>query len=262
MQAVGLVAVALLVRAGVARAEEVPLDKQIGVRGQVVIAPELLSTPVPLTGERERRLRSGAIIRRPLGRKPRPLVEAAPPLVVMLEGDGLRVPENGALPKLVLQGMRFSPGGMVIARPTRVQIENKEGIPITVTTGAQSTAPIAPGEVGELELRAGVYLLTTRELPFASADVRVLDQGRVLPLKDHEIPLVAIPGGTYQLTFFFGAEPLRIQDITVPDRGLVFIDATVSALKVVEVSIKDASMRVAVPPTLRAPPDAPPDDTP
>lgn len=247
-----------------ARAQDVPLEKQKGVRGRVVVAPELLSTPVPIEGERERLLRGTALVRRPMGRKPLPLVENPGDLVVMLEGEGLPKPEGATLPKLVFSSMRFTPGSIVTARPTRVQIENKQGTPITVESAtaagaAKSSGPIAPGATGEIDLAAGDHLVTVKELPFASASVRVLDKGRPLPLTaEGEIPLVDIPGGGYQLTFFLGAEPLRIQPINVPDRELVFIDATVSALKVVEVSIKDASMRIAVPPTLKEqPPEVP-----
>jgi hypothetical protein len=238
-------------------AQDVPLDKQKGVRGRVVVAPELLSTPVPIEGERDRLLRSPAIVRRPMGRKPQPILEAPPALTVMLEGDGLPKAEGAALPKLVFQGMRFSPGSLVVPRPSRVQVENKHQKPITLSVGGKAGPAIAPGEVGEIELPAGEHLLTVSELAFAAANVRVLDKGRALPVKDGEIPLVDIPGGSYQLAFFLGAEPLRIQPITVPERELVFIDATVSALKVVEVSIKDASMRVAIPPTLREQPETP-----
>ncbi len=259
--AVAMLLVAATVGSAPARAQDVPLENQMGVRGQVVIDPALLSTPVPLAGERERRLRGGAIVRRPLGRVLLPLVEQPPALVVMLEGNGLRNVDT-ALPRLVFQGMRFSPGGLVTPRPTRVQIENKQGRAITFAAGLLKTLPIEPGKVGELDLGPGEHLLTTKEMPFATAAVRVLDKGRPLLVKGGEIPLTEIPGGTYQLTFFFGAEPLRIEDISVPDRGLVFIDATVSALKVVEVSIKDASMRVAVPPSFRSPSDTPPDEAP
>lgn len=240
-----------------ALAQEVPLDKQKGVRGRVVVAPELLSTRVPIEGDRDRLLRRSAIVRRPMGRKPAPLLEDPPALVVMLEGGGLPKVEGAALPKLVFQGMRFSPGSLVVPRPSRVQVENKHGKPITLVAGSKMSAPIPPGEVGEIELAAGEHLLTVKELDFAAANIRVLERGRPLPVKDGEIPLVDIPGGSYQLAFFLGAEPLRIQPITVPERELVYIDATVSALKVVEVSIKDASMRVAVPPTLREQPETP-----
>lgn len=243
---------------GVAHAQsDVPLEKQKGVRGRVVVAPDLLSTPVPIGEERERLLRSPAIVRRPMGRKPTPILEAPPDLVVMLEGDGLPKAEGAVLPKLVFHGMRFLPGSVVVPRPSRVQVENKDQRPITVVAGKLASPAIAPGEVGEIDLPAGEHLLTVKELPFAAASVRVLDKGRALPVKEGEIPLVDIPGGSYQLTFFLGSEPLRIQPLTVPDRELVFIDATVSALKVVEVSIKDASMRVAVPPTLREQPETP-----
>jgi hypothetical protein len=244
-----------------AQAEAVPLDKQKGVRGRVVVAPDLFTTPVPLSEAREKELRTPALVRRPLGREVKAIVEPAPSLVVMLEGEGIRQ-ENPEIPKLRVEGMRFIPGGIVAPRAMAVQIENREAVAINIVdeTGAR-VATIPPGATADANLRTGEHLLHVAEQPFATAAVRVLDRGRVLPVANGEIPLVDIPGGEYTLTFFFGAEPLRIQPLVVPEQGLVFIDATVSAHRVVEVSIKDASMRVAVPPS-GVPKDGPPDGTP
>lgn len=231
------------------RAQDVPLDKQKGVRGRVVVAPDLLKKPAALSVDRERALRGTAMVRRPLGRPLTPLVEAPPALVITLEGDGMRQ-DTTVVPKLTFEGMRFSPGSMVIPRPMAVQLENKHGSAITVVgTAGAVIAKVEPGQTSDVNLRPGMQLLSVQEMPFATAEVRVLENGRELTLRDGEIPLSNIPGGEYTLTFFHGAEPLRIQPLTVPESGLVFIDATVSALKVVEVSIKDASMRVALPPS-------------
>jgi hypothetical protein len=238
-----------------ARAQEVPLDKQKGVRGRVVVAAELLNKPTPLTPERERPLRGNAAVRRPLGREIAPIVEPPPALTIMLEGEGIRT-ENVEPPKLVVEGMRIVPSGLVAPRAMAIQIENRQATAITVVDkGGAVVAKIEPGATADAPLRVGQHSLSIQEMPFATASVRVLERGRILTLKDGEIPLSDIPGGEYTLTFFFGAEPLRIQPLLVPEAGLVFIDATVSALKVVEVSIKDASMRVAVPPSGLVPKD-------
>lgn len=244
-----LLVLVLAALAPAAWAQDVPLDKQKGVRGRVIAAPELFTAPVPLSADRERALRGEALVRRPLGRPLAPIVEPPPALVVMLEGNGIRQ-ESAETPRLVVEGMRIQPGGLVTPRPVAVQIENRQASEITVVDGGgRVVVKVAPGATADASLGAGEHLLSIQEMPFATAAVRVLERGRVLPVKGEEIPLVDIPGGEYTLTFFFGAEPLRIQQLVVPDQGLVFIDATVSALKVVEVSVKDASMRVAVPPS-------------
>ncbi|HEY4222492.1 MAG TPA: hypothetical protein VGO62_14150 [Myxococcota bacterium] len=241
------VAIALASASAVA-ADEVPLDKQKGVRGRVVIAPELLTTPVKLTGPREKALRGTALIRRPLGRPIAPLVEPPPALVVMLEGDGIR-DENPEQQKVKIEGQRFLPSSLVMARVANLHVENHQKEDLTLIDDKGGVlGKIPAGGAIDAPLRAGEHELSLAEMPYATASVRVLERGRVLPLKDGEIPLVEISGGEYQLTFFFGAEPLRIQPLPIPEQGLVFIDATVSALKVVEVSLKDASMRIAVPP--------------
>lgn len=244
-----LLVLLLLALAPTAWAQEVPLEKQKGVRGRVVAAEELFSTPTRLSQARESALRGDAIVRRPLGRPLTPIVEPPPALVVMLEGDGIRQ-ESAETPRLVVEGMRIVPGSLVAPRPVAVQIENRQATPITIVDQKGATiAKVAPGGTADAALGSGEHLLSIQEMPFATAEVRVLERGRILPVTAGEIPLVDIPGGEYTLTFFFGAEPLRIQQLVIPDQGLVFIDATVSALKVVEVSIKDASMRVALPPS-------------
>ncbi len=235
--------------AGAARADDVPFDKQKGVRGRVVVAQELLTSPAALSPAREKALRGSALVRRPVGRALRPLLEPAPALVVMLEGDGIRQ-EDVPTPTIRFEGRRFLPGSLVMPRAGVVHIENHDAETVTIVDeGGSVLAKLAGGAAADANLRTGDRTLSTVEMPYATAAVKVLDQGRVLPLKGNEIPLTDIPGGEYTLTFFFGAEPLRIQPLQVPDQGLVFIDATVSALKVVEVSIKDASMRIAVPPS-------------
>jgi hypothetical protein len=228
--------------------DEVPLDKQKGVRGRVIVAAELLTSPVKLSAARDKALRSPAIVKRPLGRPLAPMLEPAPALVVMLEGEGIRQ-ENADLPKLRIEGRRFLPGSLVMPRVGSVRIENKQREDVVIVDENNAVVAKVPANgTVDAPLKLGEHTLSIQEMPYATASVRVLERGRALQLRDQEIPLTDIPGGEYQLSFYFGAEPLRVQPLQVPDQGLVFIDATVSALKVVEVSIKDSSMRVAVPP--------------
>jgi hypothetical protein len=239
-----------------ASAQDVPPEKQKGVRGRVVVAAELPTTAVPLSPEREAALRGAAIVRRPI-RVPKKLSEPPGALVVMLEGDGIR-DDKLESPRLVLAGMRLTPGSLVVPRVITVEVENQQGVPVTfVDAGGAEIGKAAAGQVGQLTLKPGVTFVRVKEMPFATASVRVLERGRALPLKNGEIPLTDITGGTYMLTFFLGSEPLRAQELSVPDLGLVFIDATVSEKGVVDVSIKDASQRVALPPS-GVPNEAPP----
>jgi hypothetical protein len=236
-----------------ARAQDIPLDKQRGVRGRVIVAPELLSgAPVwPVSAERDKALRAQAIVRRPLGRPIAPILDVAPPLVVMLEGPGIRQ-ESVDIPVLRVEGMRFVPSSAVLPRAGAVKIVNKQHAAIDVVDGDGRVVAkaIAPGESADVTLAAGgSRVLGVADSP-ARAVVRVLERGRVLPIRNNEIPLTDIGGGEYTLTFFLGAEPLRIQPLTVADGGLTFIDATVSAKGVVDISVKDALARVAVPPSL------------
>jgi hypothetical protein len=237
-----------------AHADDPAKDK--GVSGKVVVAPELATTAWPLSPERERALVTPALVRRPV-RATTPVTELPGPLVVMLEGEGIRE-ENPKAPTLVLEGMRFVPGTIVVARVLPVEVQNKQEGPVTFVdeTGAE-IGKAGPGETATLKLKTGMTLVRVKELPFATAAVRVLERGRVLPLKDGNIAMTAIPGGEYMLTFFLGSEPLRVQELVIPDQGLVYIDATVSQKGVVDVSIKDASMRTAVPVSVPAPTPTP-----
>lgn len=253
-----------LASAGSAAQEQVSPDKQRGVRGRVVVAPELWSDEAwPITGVRESALRSAALVRRPAGQGVKPLVEATPPLTIMLEGGGLRQ-ESPETPTLKVAGMRFVPGSIVVPRAIVARVQNDEKVPLTILGGDGGPVKIAPGETGDVPLKAppagadGIVapvVLSVQEWPAARALARVLPAGRVLPLKDGEIALQDIPGGEYTLTFFLGAEPIRQQPLTVSERGVTFIDATVSAKGAADVSIKDSRAMVPIAPPM---PPAPP----
>lgn len=253
-----------LASAGSAAQEQVSPDKQRGVRGRVVVAPELWrGESWPITGARETALRSASLVRRPAGHGVKPLFEATPPLTIMLEGGGLRQ-ESPETPTLKVAGMRFVPGSIVVPRAIVARVQNDEKVPLTILGGDGGPVKIAPGETGDVPLKApapgpdGIVapvVLSVQEWPAARALARVLPAGRVLPLKDGEIALQDIPGGEYTLTFFLGAEPIRQQPLTVSERGVTFIDATVSAKGAADVSIKDSGAMVPIAPPM---PPAPP----
>ena len=225
------------------------------MRGRVIVAAELKAQQTwVLDEDRAKVIRTSARMRRPMGRKLLPLTEPMPTLAVVLEGTGLR-PTSMPPATLSVEGMRFNPSQALLARPGALVVENKQRSPFTlVDDKGRALATVAPNATAQVSLPEGVHTLSVREMPYCQALVRVLGHGVVLPLQDSgDIPLVAVPGGDYTLSFFLGASPLRVQPLSVPERGLIFIDAAVSARGVVDVSLKDGSMRQAVVPTLNQP---------
>lgn len=244
--------------AALAQVEDGP--NRTGVRGRVVVAKELLSEATwPMDPERAKDLRGGHRIRRAAGRGAGlPLTEPMPELLLVLEGAR---PDGEQPRRLVVEGMRFLPAQILAARPGVITVENRQAQGITVVDErGTELATVMPGQSGEVTLEAGEHTLSIREMPFARAAVRVLGPARFLPWTEKgEIPVVNVEAGDYQLAFYHGANALRMQPLTVPDDGFVAIDATVSANGVVTVSIKDGSLRVAVPqaPVKPATPPAP-----
>lgn len=251
------IAIVALAASSASDAQVAPEAKR-GVRGRVIVAPELFRPDAwPITGLRKDALESGALVRRPVGRALKPLLEHAPALTVILEGGGLRQ-ENPETPTLKFSGLRFVPGSIVVPRAVVARVQNDEKIPITVVGADGGPVKIAPGETGDVPLKppppspdgtTAPVVLSVAELPFAKAIARVLPSGRVLPVKDGEIQLQDVPGGEYTLTFYLGAEPIRQQPLAVPERSVLYIDATVSAKGAADVSIKDSSV-VPIAPSL------------
>lgn len=226
-----------------ARAEKI----DPGVRGKVVVAPELKSEEWPMSVEEERARRAPARVRRPTGRsEPKPLSEPRPELVVVL--DGAR-PADGPAKKLVVQGHRFVPGQVLLAKPGPVAVENKMGKRITVLDGqGRALVALEPGETKEAPLQAGQTTLSIEEMPYARAVVSVLERARVLPVNESgDIDFVGVEPGEYKLVFFHGAEPIYQQPFPLPEDKVFYVDATVSSKAVVTVSVKDATVRIAVP---------------
>ena len=224
-------------------------EKEKGIRGRVVVAPELLAAAEwPVDAARGEALKTPANVRRPQGRRLQPLMEPLPELLVLVEGEDVR-PSNAGPKTIVIEGMRFVPGQMLLPRGGPVAIENKQGQPITVVDGAgKELATLTPGETKQVTMLEGVHELRMRELPYAKASLKVLSRGRSLPVTiEGDIPLVELIGGEYELSFWLGVSELHRRPFRVAQNGLVYIDATVSANTVVDVTIKDASYQVPIP---------------
>lgn len=224
-------------------------EKETGIRGRVIVAPELLAaTEWPVDASRAASLRTPANIRRAQGHRLQPMTEAVPDIAVVLEGEDVR-PDNLPPKTLVIEGMRFSPGQALLARPGPIAIENKQGIPITVLDEkGVAVATVGVGQTGQVSLSDGQHTLSMKELPYAVATVKVLPKGRVLTFDENgDIPRVPVDAGDYTLSFYLGANELFRKPLVMPDKGLLYVDATVSANTVVDVNIKDASVQIAVP---------------
>lgn len=232
---------------------------QGGLRGRVVIAPEYAATQSwPVDEAEQRRIASGSRVRRPAGEAVRPLSEPMPELHIVLEGA--RPPQPPEPRKVRIEGMRFVPTQVLVARPGELLIENTQRTPATVVVeGGDVLGTIGPGESATFALNEGEHSLTLQELPWARAKVKVLRPSRFLPVtKSGEIEPLAINSGDYDLSFYHGTRALRVQSLTIPDEKYLAIDAAVSANGVVTVSIKDGDLQVAVPPRPIEPPRAPP----
>jgi hypothetical protein len=223
--------------------------RETGVRGRVVVAPEILAAKEwPVDATRAEALRTAANIRRPLGRRIAAMTEDVPAVSVVLEGEDLR--NDAVAPtKVTITGMRFRPGQVLLPRPGPVTFENQQGISLTLVDASGKVLQVVEaGASAEVSLPAGLHAITMKELPYARASVRVLTRGKILPIgTDGLIDRVDVPGGDYRLAFYLGAAELRSQDMSMPTNGLLFIDATVSANTVVDVSVKDATLQVAIP---------------
>lgn len=261
MRSVGVIAGLLstaLLSVG-AHAQDPPANKETGVRGRVVVEPALLAaTEGPLEASTAEALRTTALVRRPAGRPLRQMTGPMPDLQVVIEGEDLRV-ESAPPRTLVVEGHRFTPSQVLLTRPGAVAIENRHATPITVMKGTEAVAIVAPKETAQVTLTAGEHALSIREMPYARGHARVLERGLTLPIGDNgDLPFTALVEGEYSVSFWLGTERLyQPTPFKHTRNGLEYIDATVSANRVVTVAIKDASLQVAVPVApIRAP--APP----
>jgi hypothetical protein len=251
MRSVGVIAglVSSVLFAGGARAQDPPANKESGVRGRVVVEPALLAaTEGPLDAGTVEALRTTSLVRRPLGRVQRGMMGPMPDLQVVIEGEDLRV-ESAPPRTLVFEGYRFSPSQVLLTRPGAIAVENRHATPITVMKGSEVAATIAPKETAQVSLAAGEHVLSVREMPYARGQARVLERGMALPMSDNgDLPFTALVEGEYSVSFWLGTERLyQPTPFQHTRNGLEYIDATVSANRVVTVAIKDASLQVAVP---------------
>jgi hypothetical protein len=245
-------------------AQEPNKDKESGIRGRVVVEPELLAATEGAVDEVvAAALRTPSYVRRPRGRRVHPVVASLPELQVVLQGEDTRA-DNAPPKTVVFEGHRFTPPQTLLTRPGPLAVENRHKTPITFTIGAETTT-IGPGETKQLQLAVDKHVLTPKEFPYAKGQVTVLERGIALPVDDNgDIAFTQLVEGEYNVTVWLGTSLLyQPTPFRLPRGGLSFIDATVSANRVVTVAIKDASLQVAVPVApIRPPPPPPPDPEP
>ena len=190
---------------------------QRGVAGHVAVSPELMgATDWPVDEDRAKTRLTPARVRRPMGRALQSLTEPVPELMVVVQGDATRGAVTPIERRLKLEGMRFTPGQILLPRPGPLTIENRQAV--------------------------GMITLAVKELPYANASVRVLERSLVLPVNEKgDIPLTDVPAGDFQLAVYLGANPLRVQPLQVPEMSVAWIDASVSSKGVVDISVRDTA---------------------
>lgn len=220
-----------------------------GVRARIVVSNELMEAKSwPVREERADELRDVYRVRRPQGKAGgAPMREPRLPLSVVLEGVRADVPPA---PRIEVDGLRFVPSEVVIAAESELEIVNREDAFITVDRQkGKELALIREGRSQKVKLPKGEHTLTLRSFPFARAKVKVLPAATFLEWNEEgEVDLLQVKPGKYQLAFYLGAHALRVQEIEVPEEGVIAIDATVSANGVVTVSLKDGDLQVPVRP--------------
>jgi len=228
-----------------------------GVKGRVVIDKEFKAKKEwPVDGRRAKASFGASRVRRPAGYGPLEVaMEPAPKLSVILEGAKK---EEGATVDnaMVFEGLKFSPGTMLVTGKTSISLTNKHTAPITVRNSAKKElATIAAGATQDVELGNGEHLLSAKEFPFALTEVKVVEKARVLQIrpKDSFFGEVPLESGEYTLAFYHGATPLQVQKVTVPESGYIAIDASISANRVVTVSIKDGKLEAMAQPAKPTP---------
>lgn len=226
-----------------------------GVRGRVIIARELAQATVqPVLAGEKAWYQTQANVRRASGRGVKAtLTEPVPELLIVIEGVK---PANAEVRAVRFQGLRFVPSSLLVPKPARLKVYNDEAFPIEVGA-ADVTEKIEPGGSAFLELPAGRFDLRVLNQSFARGDVNVLETATVLPVKgDGLIDPVPVEPGEYQLGFYWGATPLQVQSISIATNAMVAIDASISANRVVTVSVKDGSLQAIGQPN-QPPPPAP-----
>ena len=244
-----LLAVMVSSNAGLAKRKKRAPDGRRGVRARIVVSSELMEARNwPVREERGDALQGVHRIRRPHGPAGiTPMEEPRLPLRVVLEGARAKSPSRQ---RISVDGMRFVPAEVVITKGTELEITNRETRFITIDREkGGELAIIEKGKSEQAKLPKGEHILKLRSFPFAKAKVKVLPEATFLEWDEEgEVDLLDVKPGKYQLAFYLGAHALRVQEIEVPEEGVIAIDATVSANGVVTVSLKDGDLQVPVRP--------------
>ncbi|MCP4498648.1 MAG: hypothetical protein GY822_01615 [Deltaproteobacteria bacterium] len=216
-----------------------------GVRGRVVVAKEFLEKKEwPVEGARAKSSLGVSRVRRPAGHGPLNVaLEPAPELLVVLEGIKDEIPSEK---EIVFEGLRFSPGTVLVTGTTSLKVTNRHTTAIRLRDEKNiDLGTVAAGETKNIELANGKILISSKEFPFALAEVTVVEKAKVLQLraKDGFFDDVPLVPGDYRLAFYHGAIPFIVQEITVPKREYIAIDATISGNRVATVSIKDGGLK-------------------
>jgi hypothetical protein len=218
-----------------------------GVRGRVVIDPAIRDAKVwPVDEERAKLLRARGWVRRATGHGPvARITEPNPALVIAIGGLNQRDPETHAI---TLENGAFSPPQLLTTRAHKIALENKQGEAMTFVIDGEEVS-LKAGEKRDLQApSSGAHVFKVRELPFASASVRVLDKATLLTAQtDGILPTLPMEPGEYELAIFHGARQLHSRELPVEGGKFVAIDATVSANGVVTVSLKDGGLQIIGP---------------
>ncbi len=231
---------------------------QTGIAAKFVIDIELLATAErALDSARKEGLeKTPGYVHRTRGRRLHTMLGDRPDLAVTIEGEDVR---GDAPPKTIaIEGLRFSPGQVLLPKAGAVAFENKQTQPLSITDKAGAVlATIAPGETKQVQLATGDHVLSLKEFPFAKSVVKVLNRGATLALNEDtgEVPFTSLVEGDYKLSFWLGTELLHgPTPFVVPRGGQLFMRGTISANDVVTLE-KPVDMRAQ---TLVAPPRPPP----
>jgi hypothetical protein len=225
----------LALLAGQASAQ-VALRREEGIRGKVVIAPELLkSTTRVVDAARAATLRTPARLRWPSGRTLAPVTEPRGEILVVLNGrDAPR--EARTPPTVVARGMQFFPSQVLLPRAGEFLLKNEQKSALVVMfedaerkANVDTRVSIAPGEIGRIPAPEGNWQLVVEDTPSQRVAVTVLHDGRVLKMADNgDVAFIEVPGGDYTLSVYVGSTVLSQKPLTIPERGLMYFEATVT----------------------------------
>jgi hypothetical protein len=215
---------------------QVALRREEGIRGKVVIAPEVQKrTTRVVDAARAGFLRTPARLRWPSGRSIAQVTEPRGELLVVLTGrDAPR--EARPAPTVVARGLQFFPAQVLLPRAGELLLKNEQKAPLVVVfedashkANDETRVSIAAGETGRLSAPEGNWELVVEGAPYQHASVSVLHDGRVLKMDENgNVPFVEVPGGDYTLSMYVGNTLLAQDALAIPERGLMYFEATVT----------------------------------